>query len=278
MAKETARSPTATLLGGKKVKGKSRKKGAADTDQNYLAIVVKEIENMKDEEVLSYARELADGVERDYFKLGGLLERIHAAELYHQQGYQEFGDYVLDTFGFRRSKALHLIQIYNVLVELEIPWDRARDVPWCKLRLLAKSGVMTKKNAEKWLEAAKKVSYTKLADYIKQRLDKLKADGGEGGDAPSTSEMYRLTFSLHEDQKDTVELALEKAQEDGDTSSKNVALYYICTSFMQDGKVVRVKAKPLLDQIRKMRPMEVLDMFTEAHPKFHVTVTEKGGK
>ena len=72
--------------------------------------------------------------------------------------------------------------------------------------------------------------------------------------------------------------ALGKAKQAGDTASDSVALYYICTSFLQDGKVIRVTGNDdMVKTMKRMKPMEVLNKFTEAHPKFHVTVTEQSG-
>jgi len=288
MAK-TKESPTAVILGGKK---KSRGKGKAVKEQDdYLAAVVMNIENLEGEEVLVQAREIADSVERNYFRLGGLLDRIHAESLFQNAGYNDFGDYVADTFGFRRSKALYLVQIYNALIEAEVNWAQAKDLTWCKLRMLAQ--VIDKKNASKWIKHARGVSVAKLADQIKGVVDKRRdaattggtesgrAVGGNGQSAPAeqveAGSMTSLSFRLFGDQVDVIEAALAKAQEEGDTKSKATALYYICTSYLHDGKVIRVstKGKSLVDQMRGITPEVALDAFTQAHPKFHVTVTSK---
>ncbi len=282
-------SPTVAILGGGR-KTKTKKAQAAE-NTDYIAMVVNSIENLKDEQVLVEAREIADGVERDYFRLGGLLDRIHGDELYVEAGYSDFGDYVADTFGFRRSKALYLVQIYNALVDADVDWKEARDLTWCKLRLIAQ--VITKKNANKWIKHARKTSVAKLLDHVKQVAEKRRetaADGGGGEDggrgdsggngvaSPREAAMATLSFRLHADQQELIASALGKAKEAGDTASDSVALYYICTSFLQDGKVIRVTGNDdMVKTMKRMKPMEVLNKFTEAHPKFHVTVTEQSG-
>lgn len=280
-------SPTVAILGGgRKTK---TKKAPASENTDYIAMVVNSIENLKDEQVLVEAREIADGVERDYFRLGGLLDRIHGDELYVEAGYSDFGDYVADTFGFRRSKALYLVQIYNALVEADVDWKEARDLTWCKLRLIAQ--VITKKNANKWIKHARKTSVAKLMDHVKQVAEKRREtvaagggggeDGGRGGNgvaSPREVAMATLSFRLHADQQALIASALGKAKQAGDTVSDSVALYYICTSFLQDGKVIRVTGNDdMVKTMKRMKPMEVLNHFTEAHPTFHVTVTEQSG-
>ncbi len=261
-------SPTVAILGGK-----NKRKTKTKPKEDYIAVVVKEIEGLKVEEVLNTARELADVAERDNFKLGGLLDRIHDEELYKSAGYEQFEDYVFDTFGFRRSKGLHLIQIYNVLVELEIPWEQARDVQWCKLRLLAKAGVMSKKNCEKWLEVARTKSVTELADLIRRVLEKK-----NGSDSPSetqTSETKTMSFKVHEDQIENIEDALEKAMEQSNTKAKAVGLYYVCTSFLHGGKVVVKKQSGLVESLRDLGPDDAVKTLAKALPEYHITAVEK---
>ena len=266
----TQAKPKADKPVSKKAKSKKNTKPANDMAGDYLVQVVQSIEKMGAAELMLKAQEMAEGVEKDYFTLGGMLDRIHSEDLFRQKGYEEFGDYVFDVFGFKRSKALFLIQIYNKLIEAEVKWADAKDVQWCKLRLLTQ--VINKKSAPKWLAAARKVSVTQLAQYIKDYKAKKAAEAGEGEGPDEPKTTTTMSFKLKADQYDMVNDTIEKVKTEADTKSKEHALFLVCTSFMSGGKPIKVTSKDPVVILRAMDVTKAAEALNEAHPNTHVTV------
>lgn len=119
-------------------------------------------------------------------------------------GYETFEDWVEAKLGWSRRKAKYLISIWENLHDKaglteaqikEIEWTKAKE-----LAPLAKSGELTKENADKWIGKTKDNTTEELKAAVKKKMT---------GTEPEV--VTRVKFGLYEDQYRNWELALEKA-------------------------------------------------------------------
>jgi hypothetical protein len=220
-------------------KAKSKKKGSLSTDvakqgevmpPDIIADIVHEIENLKEPQAhATLAAQLEIGPMAD-FKIGGLLALIKDNAWY--QGYHKMEDYVANkvepTTGIGYRKAMYLIEVYNAIVESGIAWAKLAGLGWTKMQIIAR--VLTKENADQWLQIAKEQNAVTLVNTVKEAVKK--------GNAPAqledqtTSVVTTMTFKVHTDQKATIEAAIDKAKGIAQTDVSTVALEYICLDYM----------------------------------------------
>ena len=174
-----------------------------------------------------YLKERIEKSGANDFRIGAVLSKIQSNGWW-KEGFQSFRDYIEAEFGISYRKAMYLIEIYNKLVEAEIPWVDIKGVGWSKLKELAK--IIDKENYSKWVEAAEKMTVLDLRHAIKASLS--------GGDALPTTEVGEknvstFTAQVHEDQKEVITAALDAAKDKLGTGSTAVALDAICMNFME---------------------------------------------
>ncbi len=236
---------------------------------DLIADIAHEIETMTKVKALNRAEKLAEDIEANYFKLGGLLKLILAQQWF--EGFPSFGAFVLEKFGFAERKAHYLISIYTQLVDKQIPWEKVQHLGWTKLKDLA--AVLTPENVDDWVAKAEKVSVAELQAMLKG------TGGNEGGEPSSagTSDVVSWKVKLHKDQHESVNMALAKAKGEMQTDHDNVALAAICTGYLANSSGV-VASGPAADPVETFKSMgyeAVLGVFEQSFPNIDLEVTVK---
>lgn len=273
----TNEEPEAKAQQETKIPTKTAKKSEAKTPEvlgkDLIAEASQEIETLKKEEALKMAKELIDQADFNYFKLGGVLSVIQANEWWKGMGYEKFQNFMSTEYNMPYRKGMYLVQIYNGLVEAQVPWEKVKALGWTKLKEL--SGILTLDNVDEWVKTASKLSTIQLIEYIKQQ------NAPEpGSTAPtSVSEITTVTFKVHEDQRQTINDALDKAKSESNTDVNTVALEHICMSYLE-GKLGKKTVSPKFDPktadlseiFHTRTPEEIMEVFEKVFPDLDVTI------
>jgi hypothetical protein len=202
---------------------KVKTKKAKMVEGDLFLSVANEVENLTKAKALTMAADLANDVETNYFKLGGVLKVINENQWY--EGFEDFGDFVFERYGFQKRKAFYLIEIYVNLIEKAIPYEKVAPLGWTKLRAL--SPVLTTENVDEWVAKAMPLT-------VKELLALLKGSKDDGDKDKTTDEIETLKFKCHADQAATIKSALNKAKAQGNTDFDTVALEYIAIAYLGD--------------------------------------------
>lgn len=234
---------------------------------NLIHDVAVEIEHLTKTKALNQAEKLAEDIEANYFKLGGILKLIQSQQWY--EGFPSFDVFVLEKFGFAVRKAHYLISIYTNLVDKQIPWDKVSGLGWTKLKDLAP--ILTLENLEEWIEKASGVTVLELQALIKAH------QSGPQGDASSsktTSDSVTLKFKVHNDQAEVIQSALAKAKGELQTDFDNVALAGICTGYLSNASGVAAGGGEvdLAATFKQLGYEAVLGVFEQVYPLIDMTI------
>lgn len=231
--------------------------GEVITGADHFSDIINLVENLTEAAAKGLVASLSEGTGFATFKLGGVLSRIQ------EQGwftpFASFREYVEAEHSMKYRSAAYAVQVYNDLAKLNISYDRVKEVPWTKLREI--SGVLTHDNIEKWVAAAKKSTVVQLIETVKAHKNKNKQVTGET-EAKMTK---RISFLVHGDQDATINAAIAKAKEVGNTDVATSALEYICLEFMGSSK------SSLKEQLQKAGLDKALEVFEAAFPDVTLT-------
>jgi hypothetical protein len=127
-----------------------------------------------------------------------------------------------------------------------------------------------------------------LNAYVKQH--KAGESGGSTGDDDSgVPKVSSMTFKMHDDQKEVVTEALDKAKEESKTEHNNVALEAICLDYLSGPSQPMIEAsheeaaaaaagEPTLEGLRALMEhfnyIQVLEIFEKIWPSIDVVVSE----
>ncbi len=260
-------------------KKKTTKKKATD---DLIVNVSHEVENYDKAKAITTVKSLSEDIEFSYFKVGGILNRINEEGWYTEDGFAKFSEFVESTFGIKRTKAMYLINIYNGLLTSGVMWEDVKDVGWSKLKEIV--SVLTKKNVKAWVKRANEMTVLQLNAYVKQHKQGDDAGTADDSGVPKVSSM---TFKMHDDQKETVIEALDKAKDESKTEHNNVALEAICMDYLagpsaptteKAGPEEDEKGEPSLDALKSLMEnfnyIQVLETFELVWPDIDVTVAE----
>lgn len=242
-----------------------------------------EIENYTAAEAYEAAANLEEGVEFSNFRLGGIFNRINEEGWYADEGFGKFSEFVEDRFGVKRSKAMHLIKIYRDLTESGVTWEAVGHVGWSKLAVL--SSILTKKNHKSWVKKAEKASVIQLSEMVREAKAESggSTDDAEPGDTPSVSSM---TFKVHDDQKEAINEAIDKAKVESGSEHSNQALEAICLDYLAGPSKPKLEGKAedaptgeytlegLKIYMEQFGHMEVLGVFEKIWPDVNLTLHE----
>ena len=242
---------------------KSTKK-ATDTDTDQILDVAHELENITQDKAEALVFELLDQDNNNAFKLGGVLSVIKSNGWF--DGFKDYKDYVSKTFGLEYRKAQYWIRIYDKLVGESISWHKVSCLGWTKVSIL--EPVITAANVDEWVEKAASVNCDTLKAIVKAALSTGEVEDTE----KITTEVSKMAFSVHQDQKETIRGALEKAKLEVNTDFDTVALENICLGYL--GGSVGVD-KGLKAQMKEAGYEAVLATFEELWPDINVVVTTK---
>ena len=248
-----------------------------ERDVALIVNVSHEVENYEKAKAYEAVKTLAEDIEFSYFKVGGILNRINEEGWYSDEGYGKFSEFVEAEFGIKRTKALYLINIYNGLLTSGVAWDDVKMVGWSKLKEIV--SVLTKQNVKSWVQRANEMTVLQLNEYVKQY--KAGESGGSTSDDDSgVPQVSSMTFKMHDDQKDVVTAALDKAKDEASTEHNNVALEAICTDYLAGPSTPKSEAgsvEPTLEGLQALMEnfnyIQVLEVFEKIWPDIDVAVT-----
>jgi hypothetical protein len=253
----TETKPEATAIGKKKV----------EKTGNLLLDIAAEVENLSKTKALNEAERLAENIEINYFKLGGVLHKINDNSWF--EGFASFDDFVQEKYGFQGRKARYLISIYDNLVTKQIPWEKVSHLGWTKLKDLAT--ILTPENVDEWVAKAEKVTVLEL-----QALLKAGTPEGTEKTAKTTDDVVKMTFKFKPDQSDIVTQALAKAKGELHTEFDTVAMENICAGYV--GGTSQVNKPFSLDEVIDTTGFEpLLKRIAEKFPMYDITVAPVEG-
>lgn len=265
MAAEAAAEETVVETKPEPVAAIGKKK--VEKTGNLILDIAHEVESLSKTKALNMAETLAENIEVNYFKLGGVLKLISDNSWF--EGFEAFEDFVYEKYGFQGRKARYLISIYDNLVTKQIPWDKVSHLGWTKLKDLAQ--ILTPENVDEWVAKAEKCTVVELQALIKAE----KPSDSDDKDAKTTDEVVKMTFKLKPDQVEAVTQALAKAKGELHTEYDTVALENICLGYVGGTSVAN---KPFsLDEVIDTVGFEpLLKRIAEKFPEYDIHVKPVG--
>jgi hypothetical protein len=193
-------------------------------EADLITDLVYKIENLKEEAAKARVFELEEANEKTYFEIGAVLSVMQREHWFDPFG--SLDEWVESKTVMKRSKARALIQIYNAIVDAGITWARIKHIEWTKLRAIAR--VLTKDNADHWIEIASNQSKVGVIETVKAHL----TPASTAHHGSSTSQFK--TFKFHEDKAKAIEAAIDKAKKTSHTHDDTAALEYICLDYVDE--------------------------------------------
>lgn len=180
------------------------------------------------------------------FKLGGYLSHIQDNGWF--MGHDTFQAFIEAELPVKYRKAMYLINIYNGLSVLGIPWEKVSSLGWTIIIELLP--VLSAENVDQWLDAVKGLNRETVHEMVKKAL----AVGNDESEPEADPTMVKtLTFKAHADQEETIETALDLAMSKTGTTVRTVALEYICLQYNGAGgeSVTFPTAKQYIAQLKQ---------------------------
>jgi hypothetical protein len=243
---------------------KSKTKVAADQDQ--ILDVAHELENLTKEKAEALAYELSNNEGQNEFRLGGVFSVIKSNGWF--EGFKDFKAYVSEKFGIEYRKAQYCINIYDKLVSEQISWSKVSSLnSWTKVCILVP--VLTAENVEEWVAKAADVNCDTLKALVKAATT---AGAPEEEDVPITSEVVKMAFTVHPDQKVTIIQAIEKAKGEVNTEHSTVALENICLGYLSGSVQANKPVGTLKEQMKAVGFNQVLAIFGTLWPEIELEI------
>lgn len=248
------------------------------------------VESLKADEAISIGKELLESQEYSEFKLGGILSVIDINGYWQQTGAESFKSFIQEHYNIQYRKANYLMKIYNSLVVSGVDWEQVNHIGWSKLKEICEK--LTTENVDTWVKLAESNTVVNLIEEIKKR----DGDGNPKEPKPDkndadTPNVSTRTFRLHEDQKATVNDAVEMVKEQLDTEHDSTAITHMCEMTLQ-GKLGKksagaapAKSKDWNEQIRERAASEdeeervqvvydVIELMSELYPEYDFSVDQ----
>lgn len=233
---------------------------------NLLFDTAVEINGLTKTKALNLAIKLAEDIDSNSFRLGGVLHEISKQQWY--DGFPTFDAYVAEKFGFAVRKAHYLISIYTNLVDKQIPWEKVQHLGWTKIKDLAP--ILTLENMDAWIAKADAVTVLELQALIKAPTEAGTQDGAST--AGTTSNIVKMNFKLHSEQAEQVQAALAKAKAEAQTEHDNVALAAICGGYLANATGVASTQVDMQALFAQVGFEHVLGVFEQVFPNVNLTV------
>jgi len=239
------------------------------TEVDVIVDIVSSVETCLPDQVFDKVRCLLDAVDAHYFEAGGYLDRIAKEGLWNKGIYDSFREAVEQETGIHYRKAMYLMNIYNSIVEAEIPWSKISCISWSKLKEVA--DILTLENVDEWV--AKIMGPPEMTVLqVQEAVKAVKLGSLASSEIPEeTSSITSISFKVHADQKENIKLAVDKAKGEAETEFDGVALDAICMNYLSGGTAV--KPKSLSELLKGYEPEEVLEAFAVRWPEIDVTAT-----
>lgn len=193
-------------------------------------VVSKNVLMVKPAEARKRIKELRDSIERGYFEMAGLLYRSFEEKWYNDWGFASWDAYIVEEVNWSVRKSQYLVKLWQwCVVDQKNPQllEKLEPMGWTKATLLA--GVVTNENVERFVKKAETMTVEDFGEEIKKKKKTVTSSASSGGKEET---MYRLNFTLFEDQNKTVVEAIDKAKQLGKTDKSGHALSLICLTYL----------------------------------------------
>lgn len=213
---------------------KTKPKTKTVTDE--IADTASAIENLTEPAAFKQLQELLHGTAFDEFRMGGILAKIQTEGWLGE--HPNFRSLVEAEFGIKYRVAMMWVAMYKNLVESGVPWSKLKRLGWTKVSML--SPILTEENVDDILQTTADMSALQVSAYV-QAYNTGEATSKSVPD--DVSELKSKTFKLFPGQKESVELAIEKAKKETGTDSDAAALEFIAIDFASGTKKKPAAAK-----------------------------------
>lgn len=177
--------------------------------------------DMPSDEAREKVKVLKDSLKDDYIELCRILYFIHKKQMYSSWGFGTFDEYVTREMEFEKSKARHLLQIWECLYERhgnKEVFSKVMSIGWTKASKLIH--VVNADNVNEWVEKGRHMSVENLVKEVKEFLNKKISDepsealatAGEVEGTPMELAMKSVTLQLHHDDYLAICQAVERVQ------------------------------------------------------------------
>lgn len=227
--------------------------------------IAHEVETMGKQKALNTAVKLADEIDENFFKLGGILKVIVEQQWY--EGYPSYEAFLLEKFDFAKRKSDYLIKIYTTLVKHQIPYQKVAKLGWTKTKELV--DVITAENVDEWVAKALPLTVAELKALLKS----LKPESEGKNSGKTTDEVVTMKFKLHKDQAEVVQSALAKAKGEMNTEVDTVAISSICSGYLAGAVSLPQTEVNLIELFKQLGYKQVLTTFGEVFPEIDVDVS-----
>jgi len=143
-----------------------------------------------------------------------------------------------------------------------------KSVGWTKLKELIP--VLTPDNAGGWVEQANNASTIQLIELVKAHLANEDKPEGFTGDEPK--KVSTMTFKLHDDQKETIEAALETVKAELGSDYPAVALEHMCINYLGNPQGGKLSGPQFQVAMTALGIEKTLDVFALVFPDVSLTV------
>lgn len=241
-----------------------------ETDDE-IAFAAAEITHLKEKSAIVMVPALLEDIDRNFFRLGGVLSRISDMGWYMDKGHETFRSYVEAETDVGYRKAMYLIGIFTGLVNSGVTWAQVKHLGWTKLKELAPH--LSKDNVDTWVKLVEGLTVLQIQDLIKKQTQGTDSTANPGEvseeDTADLKKKVTMLFRLHADQKETIREALDKCKHESGTEHDNVALEMIALDYL--GKESPIKSAPSLKSLMEKTSMdEVLKTLSEVFPEIEL--------
>lgn len=172
---------------------------------------------------------------QDYLKLGHYFYLAKHKEMYLKLGYATYKEYAEAKIG-KYEKAENYRRLWKKIVkDAGIGPEEFYDINPSQANIISK--VVTRDNANLWLEKARTMSCSDLAREVKLEHNKMTGkvrdvNLSDASDDETKDVLKKISFTLHDDQLDVVRAALDKAANLDKTEKSGQLITQICMYFL----------------------------------------------
>lgn len=234
---------------------------------NPIIATAQHVENLNQLAAEEEFFEIVESTEFNTFRLGGVIAAMMTNGWTGE--FDTFRDYCEQKLGIGYRKAMYFANIYTTLVELDVGWDKVKSIGWTKLREILPA--LTGENVDAWVEKAQAMTVLQLNAAVKASL------AGDKSGSPDAPAVTSMSFKVHEDQKQTISAAIDKAKQILSTDVDTVALEHVCLDFANnaddepEAKTAGAPADPV-NWMQSVGWEKTLEFLEQAFPTLELTV------
>lgn len=213
-----------------------------------------------DGDPIQVAIALQETIQQSYFYMGGALAMSLQAGSYLAEnggdfeGEDAFNEFCQANFGFKASKGRQLARIYSTFSGIDgFDPDRLSEVGWSIASKIEK--YVTQDNVDEVLDAATEEGVTQrtVDAVMKEKFTDAEGKTARGNSASRGEKLVTrtLTFRLHEDSADSVDIAIQQYKKQHGIEDDNLALEGIIVEWAQDHVTTKTAKGSIASKARK---------------------------